>query len=152
MKELKLLKGKKLTELSWPEGLNLDVLFQLLGEKVLLALLADCSEQSRTERRIILPKRQTVLKVICYHLGEMVEQGEASWDDVKTLIQEELGAVKELGIKVCEIKRLYEQRKSELEKEKEKEEQRISILAAEARQAGGAPKEYWDKLRKGEIK
>ena len=152
MKELKLLKDKKLSELAWPEGLNLDVLFQLLGEKVLLALLDDCSEQSRKERRIILPNRQTVIKVICYHLGEMVEQKKCSWDDIKILIQEELGALKELGIKLHEVQRLHAQRKKELEKEKMKEEQRISILAAEARTAGGAPKEYWDKLRKGKIK
>ncbi len=35
MHELELLKGPKLADLAWPEGLNLNLLFQLLGEVVL---------------------------------------------------------------------------------------------------------------------
>jgi len=102
-------------KMSWPRGLNLDILFTRLNEKECSALIKTYSDESRGRRRIVLPSRRCIKKVFIHYL---VEKHDGDFDQV----MEELKGgkdkfLKDLGIRRDKVRQLYEQRKREIQRE-----------------------------------
>jgi len=113
------------SKLCWPAGLNLDILFIVLSERNLRALLSQHSQEERRARRIILPSHKTIKKVIFHYIWGLVENGEISWDEVKRDFKKEFGTLKEANISKKEMRRLFRQRKKEVLFSKIKEQRKV---------------------------
>ena len=113
------------SKLCWPEGLNLNILFTVLSERNLRALLSQHSQEERRARRIILPSHKTIKKVIFHYIWSLVENGEISWDEVKGDFKKEFGTLREANISKKEMKRLYVQRRKEILFLKIKEQRKL---------------------------
>ena len=101
--------------LSWPKGLNLSMLSDFLSEKDLIDLIVKNSSKSRTERRIILPSRKTILKVFCHFYGKLDAKGQMTWYEIMSDIRGDFETLKEIGIDRKRVKQLYRQRQKEIE-------------------------------------
>ena len=105
----------KLKNLRLPQGLNLAVLESLLPEEKLGKLVYEYAKKSRKERRIILPSTTCLRKCLVWYL---VEKHKGDFDAVLDILK---GEEKFLGNALLHrgnIKKLYEQRKREIENEK----------------------------------
>ena len=72
----------------------------------------------RKNRRIILPSWKTFVKVICHFLWSLIENNEATWDEVREYIQNKFGSLEKFAVSKFQIKRLYLQRCKEIKNEK----------------------------------
>lgn len=114
------MKEVEFEELSWPKGLGLDILEplkQFVPEEVFKEFIVGFSRDPRKARRIILPSKQTIRKVFFHYLWRLIEEGEASWDEIKEGFKNDFKTLKSLNITKYEARRLYRQRKKEIKME-----------------------------------
>ena len=104
-------------KLSFPKAMNLDILIDTLPEKELKTLLAQHCEQERKERRIILPRIQTLRKVLLHFFWKEIEAGRLSWAEVKNYFKERGTTLRAMNIDKREAQRLYHQREKEIKHE-----------------------------------
>lgn len=107
----------KFSDLSFPKGLNLAILSELLTEESLQMLIALSAKKDRKSRRIILPSQQCLKKVFCHYIWEKIDSGEITWKQWKKAIKNELGLLKNLNFTKWDCKKLHTARKLEIERE-----------------------------------
>ena len=112
-------------DLSWPQGLNLDHLVELLPEDVLRAFIAAYARFDRKQRRIVLPSAKCCRKVIAHYLWKQVLAGETTWEEEKESLRKEFGQLADIKMTRSEVIRLYEQREKEIAKEQQKKRKRL---------------------------
>ena len=106
------------SDLSFPKGLNLDILSELLTEESLQMLIALSAKKDRKSRRIILPSQRCLKKVFCHYIWEKIDSGETTWKQWKEAIKNELVLLKNLNFTKWDCKKLHEARKIEIERER----------------------------------
>ena len=104
-----------LENLSLPKGLNLDILKPLLPAEELEFLINERAGKSRKERRIIFPSRMCLRKCLIYFL---VNKYNGDFSQVMDVLRNEEGVLSDKGLHITNIKRLYAQRKKEIQNEK----------------------------------
>lgn len=102
-----------LENLSLPKGLNLDILKPLLPAEELEFLINERAGKSRKERRIIFPSRMCLRKCLIYFL---VNKYNGDFGKVMDVLRNE-ERLSEKSLHLTNIKRLYFQRKKEIERE-----------------------------------
>jgi hypothetical protein len=105
-------------DLSWPKGLNLETLTQVMNDDDLKKLIAANMGSTRLKRRIILPSRKCLKKILCWYYWRKVESGEASWDEIKNDLRQEFQTLKSIGMSKEKVKKLWAQRQKEIANEK----------------------------------
>jgi len=105
----------KLEEWNLPKGLNLDFLLNFISEKKLLAMIEDMADKPRKDRKIIFPSRSCLFKCNVYYL---VEKFNGDFDTAMDILRGNEKVMAEKGLYKGNIKKLYEQRKKEIENEK----------------------------------
>lgn len=105
-------------ELNFPRGLNLDLLAKILPEDKLMGFLVKHSKEDRLKRRIILPSRKTMKKVLCFYIWSQIKEEKTTWEKIKSELKSEFKTLKALDITKAEVKRLYNQRFMEIMDEK----------------------------------
>ena len=114
------------TKLNWPKNTRMDLLAEVIPEDLLLKLLKLFRDRSEEERIVRFPKAQTILKCLAYYYGQQVERGELSWKEVMRELKDwgnfktlkELRKETKLKISQKEMKKLFQQRKKEIQNEK----------------------------------
>ena len=104
-------------ELSFPKGLNLDLLEKILPEEKFMEFILKYSGEQRFRRRIILPSHQCLKKVFCHYLWKLIKEKRITWEEVKADFKDEIKTLKFLDLTKYEVERLYKQRKIEILKE-----------------------------------
>lgn len=107
----------KFSDLSFPKGLNLEILSELLTEDSLQMLIALSAKKDRKSRRIILPSQRCLKKVFCHYIWEKIDSGDPTWKQWKRAIKDEFGLLKNLDFTKWDCKKLWEVRKIEIERE-----------------------------------
>ena len=107
-------------KLSWPKGLNLDLLAEVLPEEKLVEFLVKNSFHKRLSRRIILPSSQTIKKIIFHYLWSRIVEKKTTWEKIRDDFKSEMKTLKALSITKHEAERLYKQRCKEIIKERQK--------------------------------
>lgn len=112
---IKVSRKMKLEEWNLPKGLNLDLLLNFISEKKLLAMIEDMADKPRKDRKIIFPSRSCLFKCNVYYL---VEKFNGDFDTAMDILRGNEKVMAEKGLYKGNIKKLYEQRKKEIENEK----------------------------------
>jgi len=110
-------KQVRLSNLSFPKGLNLDLLRDILPEKTFERLILENKDRGREERRIILPSLKTIRKCIFYHYGLRVFKKEMTWEEAMKELKGNFKTLKELGISRKDVKKHFKRRMKEIIKE-----------------------------------
>lgn len=105
-------------KLSWPANLHMDLLSQVLTERQLAKLINFFADRPPGERIIRLPKRQTILKALCFYYGEKVDVGKLTWDEVMEELRLKFGNLEKFGLSRKKVKYLFGQRRREIEKQR----------------------------------
>jgi hypothetical protein len=105
-------------KLSFPKGLNLELLKPFLTEQKLRKLIAGSAKKSRRERKVILPSDVCLRKIICHWLWNEILAGRTTWPKVKAQLKKS-AMLKDLKFDKVAIKRLWRQREREILKEKQ---------------------------------
>ena len=113
------------SKLKFPEGLNLDLLADILPEKEFREFIVKYSRKKRKERRIILPSHSCIKKVFFFYLWNLVESRQATWSEIKKDFYSELETLKSAGISKKDVIKFYDQRQKEIVIEKVKKQKRI---------------------------
>ena len=116
------MKEIKFSQLKFPQGLNLDLLAEVLPEKKFREFIVKFSREKRIDRRIILPSRSCIKKVFFHYLWNLVETEEMSWEEIKISFRKDFKSIKEAGISKKVVKKLYIQRRKEILSEKIREQ------------------------------
>lgn len=101
-------------ELSFPKGLNLDILSIIVPQRKLLKLMMEYSGKTRTERRIMLPSKKCLRKVYSHHIYKRILAGDLTWEDFKKDLRKDIGTIKALGFSKHNVKKFYKQREKEI--------------------------------------
>ncbi len=107
----------KISQLRFPEGLNIGLLASVLPEEKLELLIIRNKMKDRKQRRIILPSAQTIKKIVFHHLYSQILEGKISWEEIKAEFRKEYESLKALNISKAEAERLYRQREKEILRE-----------------------------------
>lgn len=102
------------SKLAFPKAFNLGILTDILSDETLVALIAKHKNKVRKKRIIILPSSRTVRKIFFHHIWTLIEDGELTWELVKTDFKREFKTLKALDISKFEARRLYEKREREI--------------------------------------
>lgn len=105
----------KLKDWNLPKGLNVDFLLRFISEKKLMKVMEEMADRPREERKIILPSRSCLRKCLVYYL---VEKFEGNFSVVMDILRGKEKILAKKGLYLGNIKRLYENRKREIENEK----------------------------------
>jgi len=108
----------KISELDFPKGLNLELLAEILPEKKLLDLILNNCAKDRKQRRIMLPSKSCLKKLVCFYYGKKVADGKMNWIQAMKKLREGFDSLKEAGLEREAVKRLYAQREREIQREK----------------------------------
>lgn len=108
-----------INELSWPKGLNLDLLKEVCTDQVLESFILKHSTDPRSKRRIVLPSSKCIKKIIMHYFVKQILENKTTWPQVMRLIQKQF-KLRELNLSWPVALRLYRQREREILKEKEK--------------------------------
>ena len=108
----------KLEEWNLPRGLNLNFLLDFISEKKLLAMIEDMADRPRKDRRIIFPSRSCLFKCHVYYLAEKFN---GDFDKVMDVLRGKEKVLAEKRLHKANIRKLYENRKREIEREIENE-------------------------------
>jgi hypothetical protein len=111
-------KGIPFGKLSWPAGMNLDYLAEVIPEERLKGFILGFAKLDRKKRRIVLPSQKCIVKVLCHYLWDQIERGEKSWYEIKEELKGNFGSLKDIGLTKSKVIEMYEQREKEIEKEK----------------------------------
>lgn len=109
----------KISESDFPKAMNLDLLAKILPEKKLMNLIIGHCAKERRQRRIILPSKSCIKKVVCYFYGKQVADGKMNWPRAMKKLKGRFQTLKEAGLDGQAIKRLYLQRQKEIIKEEQ---------------------------------
>jgi len=105
----------RLKDWNLPKGLNLDFLLNFLSEKKLMKVIEDMADKPREQRKVILPSRSCLRKCLVYYL---VEKFKGDFDAVMDILRGKEKILARKGLYKGNIKRLYENRKKEIQNEK----------------------------------
>ena len=105
----------RLKDWKLPKALNTDFLLRFMSEKKLLKVMEEMADRPRNERKIILPSRSCLRKCLVYHL---VEKFNGNFDIVMDILRGKEKILAKKGLYKGNIRRLYENRKKEIENEK----------------------------------
>ena len=105
-------------EIKWPKGLNLELLMEVMAEGDLKKLISDNMGSTRLKRRIILPSRTCLKKILCWFYWQKIESGEKTWDEIKNDLRREFKSLKSIGMSKEKVKKLWAQRQKEIDNEK----------------------------------
>jgi len=100
-------------KLSFPRGLNLHLLSGFLSELELKEMIVNNCRKIRTARRIILPSKKLLKKVICHYL---VKKYAENYDAVVADLKGDSRLLKNIGVDRKQIRQLYKQREKEIKK------------------------------------
>jgi len=107
----------KISELDFPKAMNIDLLAEILpGKKLTDLILENCSKE-RKARRIMLPSKSCLRKLVFYYYGKKVADGEITWKQAMKKLREGFDTLKEIGLEREAVKRLYAQRQREIQRE-----------------------------------
>ena len=109
---------QEFNKLSWPRGLNLNLIAQVLDEVEFLKFIRDNRFLSRNERRIVLPSASCFRKVYCHYLWSQVKSGKRTWGQTRKNLQREFGGLKNIKLDKDRVKAFYEQREKEIRLER----------------------------------
>jgi len=109
---------KKKIKFNWPQGLNLEILENVLSDEDFIKLIVTFMDKPRLERRIVLPSLRCCQKVLAHAFWSRIEAGEMDWEKIKKSLRKEYGSMAFVGIRKDQIKKLYEQREREIAREK----------------------------------
>lgn len=104
----------KFKDLNFPKALNLSFLLNFLSEEELMVVIGDFANKPRKERRVILPSSSCIRKCSIYHL---VEKYKGDFDAMMNILRGEEKILRNALLHKGNIKKLYEQRKREIENE-----------------------------------
>ncbi len=107
----------RISELNFPTAMNINLLTEILPEKKFLELIINNLDKDRKQRRVMLPSKSCLKKVICYHYGKRVADGKMSWPQAMKKLREGYDSLKELGLEREAVKRLFFQRQKEILRE-----------------------------------
>jgi hypothetical protein len=105
-------------DLSWPAGLNLDLLKEVCTDQVIESFILNHSTDTRSKRRIILPSSKCIKKVVIHYFVKKVLEDNMTWKQVMSLIQQQF-TLRDLNLSWPVALRLYQQRQREKEIEEE---------------------------------
>lgn len=94
--------------------MNLNTLLEVLGEDALKEMIIKNLDKNRLQRRIILPSRKCLRKVICHYFGVLADDGILSWEEIMAELRGSFKSLKEIDISRKRVKMLYLQREKEI--------------------------------------
>jgi len=100
-------------KLSFPRGLNLGLLQGFLSEQELRRIIIENCRKTRVERRIILPSKKCLKKILCHYL---VEKYQGDYNKVMADMKDGFKTLKQLGIDRKQVRQLHKQREGEIKK------------------------------------
>jgi hypothetical protein len=106
------------SKLSFPKGLNLELLKPFLTEQKLSKLISLSAKKGRGERRIVLPSSVCLRKVVAHYFWTQILAGKVTWPRLKKELRK-TGSLRILKFTKSEIRRLWLQREKEIEREKQ---------------------------------
>lgn len=104
----------KLRTLRLPKGLNIEFLLRFMSEEELMVVIADMADKPRSERKVVLPSRSCMRKCLIFYLGEKYHQ---DFRKVMDVLRDNGSVLASHGHYISNVKRLYQQRKKEIENE-----------------------------------
>lgn len=104
-------------ELSWPAGLNLDLIQDLLSEEQLKELIISHCRENRIQRRLVLPSLKCLKKILFHHL---VVRYKGDYDKIMLELRDRFRTLSELNVSRQMVKQSFEQREKEIKQEREK--------------------------------
>lgn len=108
----------RISELDFPQAMNMDLLAEILPEKKLLKLILESCPKERKARRIVLPSKSCLKKVVCFYYGKRVKSGKMSWAQaMKKIKDNNYKTLKEAGLEREACKRLFLQREREIKRD-----------------------------------
>lgn len=108
----------KISELDFPKAMNIGLLAEILPEKKLMALIISNWAKERKQRRIVLPSKSCLKKVVCYYYGKQIAEGKMNWNQAMKKLKKGFNTLKEAGLEREAVKRLFLQRQRERQREK----------------------------------
>ena len=107
MMRTKSMRKIKYSRLKWLAGLNLHLLAEVLPENKFREFIVKFSREKRIDRRIVLPSHSCIKKIFFHYLWSQVENGEATWEEIKRDFYSEFKTLKSAGISKKLVKKLY---------------------------------------------
>ena len=107
----------RISQLNFPKGLNLELLKKDLSEKKLMDLIIENCEKDREARRIILPSKKCLRKIVFHYYGKKVSEGKMTWNQAMKKLRDGFDSLKDLGLERKVVRRLFFQREKEIAKE-----------------------------------
>lgn len=107
----------KISDLNFPKAMNIDLLAEILPEKKLLDLIISNCAKDRKQRRIILPSKSCLKKLVCFYYGKRVADGKMTWPQAMKKLREGFDTLKQAGLEREAVKRLFLQRQREIMRE-----------------------------------
>ncbi len=107
----------KISQLNFPKAMNLNLLTEILPEKKLMDLILNNCSKNRKDRRIVLPSKLCLKKVVFHHYGKKVANGKITWTQAMKKLRDGFDSLKEMGLERKAVKRLFCQREKEIIKE-----------------------------------
>lgn len=103
--------------MNFPKAMNIDLLAEILPEKKLLELFLENRDKDRKQRRIMLPSKSCLKKLVCFYYGKRVADGKMSWPQAMKKLKEGFETLKQAGLEREGVKRLFLQREREIKRE-----------------------------------
>ena len=107
----------KISELNFPKAMNIDLLAEILPERKLMDLILNNCSKERKTRRIMLPSKSCLKKIVFYYYGKKVADGKMTWPQAMKKLREGFDTLKEAGLEREAVKRLFFQRQREISRE-----------------------------------
>lgn len=105
-------------DLDFPARTGMPLLQKFMSHKILWELVKRLKDEDLRTRTIVFPSSLDLRKAIAYFFGEKVSRGDLSWEQVVQIWRAKL-KLKDGGLSMKEMKRLYSQRASEILREKD---------------------------------
>ncbi len=106
-----------ISDLNFPKAMNIDLLAEILPEKKLLELIISNCAKERKARKIMLPSKSCLKKLVCFYYGKRVADGKMSWPQAMKKLKEGFETLKQAGLEREAVKRLFFQRQREIKRE-----------------------------------
>lgn len=107
----------KISELDFPKAMNINLLAEILPEERLMDLIFSNCAKDRKARRIMLPSKSCIKKVVCYYFGKKVADGKMTWPQAMKKLREGFDTLKEAGLERDVVRKFYFQRQREILRE-----------------------------------
>lgn len=117
MLKAEIMKQIRFKELNFPKAMNIELLLEIADEEKLMAFLKRHSADDRLARRIVLPSKRCMKKVMAFYLVSKMKSGEISWEKIKKILRQDYGTLKDANVNRYDLIKLYNQRCKEIKKE-----------------------------------